>query len=766
MSVLNAKPFNSIGQNSWAHKAEREFDSITHQPYNSRLSNGATRGMVSQVELRSRSPSPSNARDISDDRMPPQMNRSHRREYNCQTTADGDVVVLESSFDANNRAHAEDGVYDSPLSRPSRAHTRNLSAHFFDATKISGDEEIEVTNLKEEKGSVSRESVGHKHRRMFSGGASNPSHAHRRINSIGNAAIVERGNLKGNHHHRENSAGLDILSAVADVSKAELAAIARERSMRPAYEPWQTIGGKSNRFRGSSSSYDYSPSSRDYQVHHSQPHPGFIHGNAGVPPPFHSPHYPPARIYSHPPVHGHYGIPLNSRTEYPAQYPHNYDGYSKHTQFSRHPEVISRSVTEVTRHPELISRSVTEVIDDQYTPSPSFECGRSKIDDQPFRKQNCPPSEMHQHWTGGRGRSQGMHNFSTVNRMDKGTKIVRPEISPKNGSESTGANGIDLAVSSVEGHHRKSSSFSTVLMRSSISSPGPEADGSQPLKSHHRRSGSNASFIKDLDTTLESSDKAFLRNLHASTPNYGSMPLIEHDNNIPNHLNNPTCIKISSVSGTKLAQGGTSKRVRRKCSMDNCCNRVVQGGLCIAHGAKRKSCKHPGCTKNVKQAGLCSTHGPARKRCDNDGCNKVAVQGGRCIAHGAKKKLCSIDNCQKQAILSGMCKRHHDKINGVAAGRGRNLQVCTSDSYPETCVTKDGKQSIKRAHSRDKPAHTRGLSIFQDLSADAIQNLLSAEDPNAPNVEPVSVARPDTETSYDGQPGSFRKNYFCSQSNY
>lgn len=53
------------------------------------------------------------------------------------------------------------------------------------------------------------------------------------------------------------------------------------------------------------------------------------------------------------------------------------------------------------------------------------------------------------------------------------------------------------------------------------------------------------------------------------------------------------------------------KRVRRMCTIEGCLNRVVQGGVCIAHGAKRKQCSFPGCDKSVKKAGLCSTHGPA-----------------------------------------------------------------------------------------------------------------------------------------------------------
>eukprot|EP00588_Corethron_pennatum_P029473 CAMPEP_0194337968 /NCGR_PEP_ID=MMETSP0171-20130528/77951_1 /TAXON_ID=218684 /ORGANISM="Corethron pennatum, Strain L29A3" /LENGTH=62 /DNA_ID=CAMNT_0039101937 /DNA_START=362 /DNA_END=547 /DNA_ORIENTATION=+ len=47
------------------------------------------------------------------------------------------------------------------------------------------------------------------------------------------------------------------------------------------------------------------------------------------------------------------------------------------------------------------------------------------------------------------------------------------------------------------------------------------------------------------------------------------------------------------------------RRPRRKCVVWDCPNRVVQGGRCISHGAKRKGCASPGCPKTVKKAGLC-----------------------------------------------------------------------------------------------------------------------------------------------------------------
>lgn len=290
------------------------------------------------------------------------------------------------------------------------------------------------------------------------------------------------------------------------------------------------------------------------------------------------------------------------------------------------------------------------------------------------------------------------------------------------------------AVPSQVGHHRKLSSFSSLgtILGSSIFPQGTghgsvqqEADTRAP--GHHRKSSSTVSFLQDFDVALESTDATFLRNLQASNSSiatgYGAQaakqlsPPRGHMSLDSNHM-----------GGTQLAAGGTSKRVRRKCNIDNCPNRVVQGGLCISHGAKRKTCKHQGCDKNVKKAGLCSTHGPARKRCENSGCQKVAVQGGRCIAHGAKKKLCAIDDCAKQAILSGMCKKHHDQANGIAPSRGRSgSSEEDEDEEDEELVCQEIKAPPTRptVAKRKGPSHTRGLSIFQELSADAVSSMLN-----------------------------------------
>lgn len=127
--------------------------------------------------------------------------------------------------------------------------------------------------------------------------------------------------------------------------------------------------------------------------------------------------------------------------------------------------------------------------------------------------------------------------------------------------------------------------------------------------------------------------------------------------------------------------------IRRVCNKQGCTNRMVQGGSCISHGAKRRSCNIPGCTKKVKKQGRCSSHGPPRKRCEFDGCVKVAVKGGRCIAHGANKKRCSLDGCVKQAVTTGMCIAHYSEVNGVkfVSGKRKRRKTVVDDIVVDDC---------------------------------------------------------------------------------
>ncbi len=141
-----------------------------------------------------------------------------------------------------------------------------------------------------------------------------------------------------------------------------------------------------------------------------------------------------------------------------------------------------------------------------------------------------------------------------------------------------------------------------------------------------------------------------------------------------NGLNGPICMPVDQVRTSSThpiraaailnvnADDDTKPR-RRNCSVAGCKNGVVQGGVCVTHGAKRRLCRFPGCKKHSKNAGLCSKHGPPRKRCEHERCTNVAVRGGRCKSHGAWSKMCSFENCKKIAVNGGMCQQHHTNQN-------------------------------------------------------------------------------------------------------
>jgi hypothetical protein len=624
----------------------------------------------------------------------------HHNGVTYETTADGDVAVVQPSFDDHDGRSpggdvvkgSTDGETRSPPTKDHippppfhRGHRRNLSEHFQDATTLSTEPTVPTSS-----------SVGQKHRRGFSGGLSNPAQAHRRIDSTGNSAAIKRGGPRD--HRRIDSSGLDALTAAADFSREELAAAAAGgRNIS-----WDPSGIRRSPIEVS---YDHGKMGPPHQpsfAHHRHypspppgayygPGPGMSYGQQAYPPTYYSHHPGQAFGRLHPPP------PPDS---YPVQHARGQDPFIKDQTSLQQP------VLERPREDSSVNRASPTVtsIDHSVPPQedPADHSSSNEGMDPPV-----PPS-----WRG--GSTQGVQTYVTAIGVGNTTRTLEanPQLVPTAGGP--------LDDETSKRHHRKLSSFSTLapLLFG-------DSGGDHPLKrgEAHHRSTSSVSFLDAFD--VQHTDAAFLRNLQAST---GANPAA---------FNSKEALKADSAvsasesiatgkadPSTKLAAGGTSKRVRRKCTVDNCQNRVVQGGLCIAHGAKRKQCKHPGCTKHVKKAGLCSTHGPARRRCDAEGCTKVAVQGGRCIAHGAKKRTCSVEQCTKQAILGGMCKKHHDQSQqastGAAAPRGANGAVC------QVVTTKKGAASKSSASSK-KPTHHRGLSIFQEMSADTVGVLLGAE---------------------------------------
>lgn len=648
-------------------------------------------GMVPSFSTQNIMSSGSRSGASDDERIHPRCH-SQQPSDGFEATVVGDVVFVQPSFDddasksANSQQHDWQGrspqqehernkeeprnpsAPSSTTPNSASRHTRDLSAHFYDAATLgnSSSEDSGEVILKSE--------FSRKHRRMMSGGMSQPNHAHRRLNSMGQSVRVKR------QHQRVDSQGLEILSAAADAPIED----AVHETAKNSWDPSTATSHYHNRSSsGSGFGFLHSTAASNHHRRLSSnnglpfgqfsypPHPGM----ASPPPPPSYPYSPAQGYYVmpgyHPPLRT--GYPQPGPPPPPPSHYHSYAAVAaqppKH-QAMYPPENRPPTLDETGSVPALLS------------PPPR-------------------PAET---------ATSGSQTFVTAMAVGNGTRTLRPTMHSRNASTNTDA-GPDHVPTHVAAasHHRKLSSFSSLGL-STIFAPTSDKDGSlHPLKaggSHHRSTSSSVSFLNlgvDADDT-------FLRNLQASSLDYcrpvataSADPAASQDQTDGDNSSGDSDHE-SQQRDSKLASGGTSKRTRRKCNIAGCPNRVVQGGLCISHGARRKTCKHPGCNKNVKKAGLCSTHGPARKRCDAPGCSKVAVQGGRCIAHGAKKKLCSVEDCDKQAILSGMCKRHHDD-----AKKRENEGSARSDLS---------------GRSKHVPKHTRGISIFHDLSADAVQNLL------------------------------------------
>jgi hypothetical protein len=642
-------------------------------------------------------------------------NAMESRNYNrngvkYESTAEGDVVVVEPSFDAEDNdgrgsagrpSSSQGGAGSAPRHEGGkRSHTRDLSEHFFDATTLSSGQAPEMSARESENRYEAPRgyrgppptispAIGKKHRRVFSGDVTNPREAHRRVNSVGKSANIQRRSYgQERQHQRVDSLGLDVLTAAADVSREELAVAAGattsiSESARDSRNPWDP------------------PASRRSPVDMV----AYNHSASGVPPPPRAPYPPPG-----PPPPGYYGngMPYSQPPYHPSYYHpgHGYPPGPPHPPPSGYPVQYSRGQGPYMKH------------GGPQPPKPEPENSAPQLDSYNHKKgldssapregtaMTPPPPVPPGHWRG--GTTQGSQTYVTTIGVGEGGRTVHT---------THYQHGDGAPPPYPDSHHQKTSSIASWAPPMYAGNPNDTPE--HPLKGgHHRVTSSSVSFLQCFDVGLDNQDAAFLQNLQASAESpskpYGA-PQSRPEGQ-------PSVDTDSIDAQDKLAPGGTSKRVRRKCTVPNCHNRVVQGGLCISHGAKRKTCRHSGCEKNVKKAGLCSTHGPARKRCNTDGCEKVAVQGGKCIAHGAKKKLCSIENCTKQAILSGMCKKHHDNTRSATG-----TSTTVADSKSSNTPNENSSISPVTRKATHKPKHTRGLSIFQDLSADTVGTLLSSE---------------------------------------
>ena len=160
-----------------------------------------------------------------------------------------------------------------------------------------------------------------------------------------------------------------------------------------------------------------------------------------------------------------------------------------------------------------------------------------------------------------------------------------------------------------------------------------------------------------------------------------------------------------------------AKDYHKTCSHEGCNNLVQRGGVCMSHGAKVRTCSHEGCTNHVVQGGVCVRHGAKLKKCSHEGCTNIVVKGGVCIRHGAKRYVytCSHEGCTNNSKRGGVCWRHGAKAklcsyDGCAnvAQKAKNISSKKTTCSMMGVETKSGRSegSVIPMHGADNSKKT------------------------------------------------------------
>jgi hypothetical protein len=113
--------------------------------------------------------------------------------------------------------------------------------------------------------------------------------------------------------------------------------------------------------------------------------------------------------------------------------------------------------------------------------------------------------------------------------------------------------------------------------------------------------------------------------------------------------------------------------MKKCCSHEGCKNGVVEGVVCVTHGAKVKRCSHEGCANGViKKAGVCHTHFAVKKRCSHEGCANEVRKEGLCWRHGTKSL--AIASCEEERPPQLSEELKATTASGIAR-KGREIGV-------------------------------------------------------------------------------------------
>jgi len=234
-------------------------------------------------------------------------------------------------------------------------------------------------------------------------------------------------------------------------------------------------------------------------------------------------------------------------------------------------------------------------------------------------------------------------------------------------------------------------------------SESPKAKAAAPAPSHNQKNDLPAliyySQLREADGTAATT--TVMNKISSSAPSYkatspadssAATTALMNSYEITAYSDRNRKRESSSVAvDDDLARGSAPNKKQKLCSAEGCTNIVIQGGVCIRHGAKRKErkrCSREGCTNQAQIGEVCIRHGAKKRRyeCSAEECTNLVVRGGVCWRHGAKTKSprCSSEGCRNQAQCGGVCIRHSAKVTRSSAADYHLYLPYFTNQHPPT----------------------------------------------------------------------------------
>jgi len=137
--------------------------------------------------------------------------------------------------------------------------------------------------------------------------------------------------------------------------------------------------------------------------------------------------------------------------------------------------------------------------------------------------------------------------------------------------------------------------------------------------------------------------------------------------------------------------------VATKCRREGCANTAKRGGVCVAHGARKKRCSHEVCANGVVAGGVCITHGARTQLCKSEGRAKRTQKGGLCPGH-SPYSIVAQNGAARPPHPAGGYDARANVASAIAGGGGKKIESDTHNLQADvSCAAAPGSPSLRHS---------------------------------------------------------------------